>query len=76
MANLASGNLLSFIRWAYLKKIAFEIVRQGVAVATLLLMVVNGGWAQEVDSTVLQVEAAAHKTQDGVTVTSSQAAAA
>jgi hypothetical protein len=75
MANHAQGNLIGSIRWRYLRKIAFKNARKGLTVATLLLMVVNSGWAQEIDSAVLQDEAATHKTQDGVTVTSAQASA-
>jgi hypothetical protein len=75
MANHA-GNLTSSIRWTYLKKIAFETARKGLAVATLLLMVVTSGWAQEIDSSVLQSETAAHKTQEDTTVTSPHAAPA
>jgi hypothetical protein len=50
MANLDSGNPFRSDHWASLKKAAFEIARQGVAVAALLLMVVYGSWAQEIDS--------------------------
>jgi hypothetical protein len=74
MANLDSGNLISSIRWTYLKKIAFERARQGVAVATLLLMVVSRGWAQEIDSSTLQAEAAAKKAQEDTTAKPPQAA--
>jgi len=76
MANHAQGNLISSIRWTYLKKVTFENTRKAVAVAALLLIAVNGCWAQELDSPALKYEIAAHKTQDGVTVTSQQAAAA
>ena len=41
------------------EEIAFENARKGLAVATLLVMVLNSGWAQEIDSSVLQAEAAA-----------------
>ena len=74
MTNHAQHNLISSIRRTYLRKIAFENARKAVAVATLLLMVVNSGWAQEIDSTVLQDEtAAAGRNAHGGTVTSSQA---
>ncbi|MGH9637936.1 MAG: hypothetical protein ACRD72_24120, partial [Candidatus Angelobacter sp.] len=47
-----------------------------MAVATLLLIVVSSGWAQEIDSSVLQAEAAAKQAQDNATMTSPQAAPA
>ena len=76
MANHATGNPIHSIHWTYLKKIAFERARQGVAVSALLLMVVSSGWAQEIDSSVLQAEAAAHQTQDSAPATSQQNAPA
>jgi hypothetical protein len=76
MANHASGNLITSIFWTYLQKIAFERARKGVAVAALLLIVVSSSWAQEIDSSVLQGEAAAHKTQDSSPATSHQNAPA
>ena len=60
MANHAPGNPISSICCTYLKKVAFEKARKGLAVAALLLMVVSSGWAQEIDSSVLRAEAAAH----------------
>jgi hypothetical protein len=75
MANHA-GNLISSIRWTYLKKIAFETARKGLAIATLLLMVVSNGWAQEIDSSVLQAEATARKMQEETNAKPPQAAPA
>ncbi|HLK06317.1 MAG TPA: hypothetical protein VKV30_00180 [Candidatus Angelobacter sp.] len=49
-------------------------MRKALAITTLLLIVVNSGWAQEIDSSVLQAEAAAHKTQEDATAKSQQAA--
>lgn len=76
MANLVSGNPFRSDHSASLKKATFENVRKALAITTLLLMVVNGGWAQEIDSSVLQAEAAAHKTQDSAPATSQQNAPA
>ncbi|HSK43993.1 MAG TPA: hypothetical protein VLA83_08920, partial [Candidatus Binatia bacterium] len=76
MANHTLDNSIGLIHGTVLKKTAFETARQGVAVATLLFMVVSSGWAQEIDSSVLQAEAASHKTQDGAPVTSHLAAPA
>jgi hypothetical protein len=76
MANHAPVNLISLFHWTDLKKIAFESARKGLVLSILLLMVVNGSWAQEIDSSVLQAEAAAHKPQDNATVTSPQASPA
>jgi hypothetical protein len=67
MANLDSGNPFRSDHWASLKKAAFESVRKTLAITTLLLTVVNSGWAQEIDSSVLQAEAAARKTQEDAT---------
>lgn len=76
MSNDVTGNLISSIRWTYLKRIVFKRARRDLAVATLLLMVVSSGWAQETDSSVLQAEAAAMKAQDKATMTLPQAATA
>ncbi|MGB9120006.1 MAG: hypothetical protein WCE73_05265, partial [Candidatus Angelobacter sp.] len=46
------------------------------AVLTLLLMVVNSGWAQEIDSSILQAEAAARKAQEEAKAKLPQAAPA
>src|SRR3954463_479052 len=75
MANHAPGNLISSIRWTYLRKTAFETARKVLAIAALLLMVVNSGWAQEIDSSVLQDEAAAHKARENAVVTPPQTSA-
>lgn len=74
MANHAPGNLISSIRWAYLKKIAFERARKGLALLTLLFMVTSSSWAQEIDSSLLQAEAAAaaRKAQEDATAKSPQ----
>lgn len=74
MANRGSENSTRFSRWIYLKKIAFESARQGVAVATLLLMVINSGWAQEIDSPGQQAEAVTSTAQDAPTANSPQVA--
>lgn len=76
MANLDSGNPFRSGHWASLKKVAFENVRKALAITTLLLMAVNGGWAQEIDSSVLQAEAAARKAQEDATAKPQQAAPA
>jgi hypothetical protein len=76
MASHGSDNSISSIRWRYLKKILFESARKGLAGATLLLMVVNGGWAQEIDSSVLQAEAAAASKAQNATAAPPQAATA
>ncbi|MFL6312689.1 MAG: hypothetical protein ACJ71W_11355 [Terriglobales bacterium] len=68
MANQVPGNSISFIRWRYLQRIAFERARRGLAVLALLLTVMNSGLAQEIDSSVLQSEAAAaSKAQNAAT---------
>src|SRR5207245_9607250 len=74
MANYAQGNSIRLIHWTVSKKTAFASARQGLAVATLLLMVVSSGWAQEIDSSVLQAEAAAKKAQEAATVKPPEAA--
>lgn len=58
MANLESGNPVSFY-CAHSKTNAFEKGRECLAVALLFAVVVNVGWAQEIDSSVLQAEATA-----------------
>ena len=73
MANHSPGSSIHFIHLRVLKT-AYETATQGVASATLLLMMVSAGWAQEIDSSVLQAEAASHKTQDSTPVASHQAA--
>ena len=73
MATHGSGNPISFVRQKYLKN-AFESTRKVLALSLLLLMVINGGWAQEIDSSVLQA-AAAGKAQNA-TATLPQAPAA
>lgn len=75
MANLDSGNPFRSGHWASLKKATFECVRKALAITTLLLMAVNGGWAQEIDSSVLQAEAAARQAQEAPNATSPQASA-
>jgi hypothetical protein len=62
MATHGSGNPISFIRRKYLKN-AFESTRKVLALSLLLLMVINGGWAREIDSSVL-LAAAAGKAQN------------
>jgi len=79
VAKMANHTLGCSIRLVHLKVLntTYETARQGVAVATLLLlMVVSAGWAQEIDPSALQVEAASHKTQDSTPVASHQAATA
>ena len=76
MANLGSGNPFRSDHWASLKKAAFKSVRKALAITTLLLIMVNGDWAQEIDSSVLQAEAAARKAQEDLTVKPQQAAPA
>jgi hypothetical protein len=76
MANHAPGNPISSIRCTYLKRTTFESAKKGLAVLALLLIVVSSGWAQEIDSSVLQAEAAAKQAQDNATMTSPQAAPA
>jgi hypothetical protein len=73
MATHGSGNPISFIRRKYLKN-AFESTRKVLALSLLLLMVINGGWAREIDSSVL-LAAAAGKAQNA-TAALPQAAAA
>ncbi|MBZ5493225.1 MAG: hypothetical protein LAO76_20090 [Acidobacteriia bacterium] len=53
-------------------------MRKALAITTLLLIVVNSGWAQEIDSSVLQAEAAASakKAQEDATAKLQQAAPA
>jgi hypothetical protein len=68
MANQVPGNSISFIRWTDLKKSVFESLRKNLALCSLVLVVMNSGWAQEIDSSVLQSEAAAaSKAQDATT---------
>ncbi len=68
MANQVPGNPIGFTHWTYLQRIAFEWARKGLAVVILLLMVMNSGWAQGIDSSVLQAEAAAgSRAQDAKT---------
>lgn len=76
MANPSNDDPVGLITWRDFKRIAFVNARKSLAVATLLLMVVSSGWAQEIDSSVLQAEAAAHKTQDSAPATSQQNAPA
>ena len=66
-----SGKPIGFIRWGYVKKTAFESLRKGVAVTTLLAMAVSSSWAQEIDSTVLQEETA-RKAQESAPAPSTQ----
>jgi hypothetical protein len=73
MATHGSGNPISFVRRKYLKN-AFESTRKVLALSLLLLMVINGGWAREIDSSVL-LAAAAGKAQNA-TAALPQAAAA
>jgi len=70
-----SGNPIRFVRREYLKN-AFLSIRKILALSTLVMMVINGGWAQEIDSSVLQAEAAAASKAQNTTATSPQAAAA
>jgi hypothetical protein len=65
MANEVPGNSIAFVRWRYLQRIALETARRGLAVVTLLLTVMNSGLAQEIDSSVLQAEAAAASKAQG-----------
>jgi hypothetical protein len=74
MANLDSGNPFRSGHWTSLKKTAFESVRKALAIATLLVMAVNGGWAQEIDSSVLQAKAVARNVQEDATAKPQQAA--
>lgn len=74
MANRGSENSTRLSRSIYLKKTAFESARQGLAVAVLLLMVINGGWAQEIDSPARQAEAAISTAQDAPTANPQQVA--
>jgi hypothetical protein len=68
MANQVPGNSISFIRWTDLKKSVFESLRKNLALCSLVLVVMNSGWAQEIDSSVLQSEAAAaSKAQNAAT---------
>lgn len=76
MANHAPGNSIILIHWTSLRKSAFESAKKGLAVLTLLLMVVNSGWAQEIDSSVLQADAAARKAQEEAKAKPPQAAPA
>lgn len=78
MANLDSGNATGPVCWINFKRTASEHARKALAVMTLLLIVVNGGWAQEIDSSVLQAEAAAaaKKAQEDATAKPHQAAPA
>ena len=76
MANQVPGNSIGFIRWKYLQRSAFERARRGLAVVILLIMVMNSGWAQEIDSSVLQSEAAAASTAQAATTAPQQAAPA
>jgi hypothetical protein len=47
MANRDSDNPLSFIRWWQLNQSIFESARKCLALSLLLMIAVNGGWAQE-----------------------------
>jgi hypothetical protein len=78
MANLNSGNPTGPVCWINSKRTASEHARKVLAVMTLLLIVVNSGWAQEIDSSVLQAEAAAaaKKAQENTTAKPQQAAPA
>ena len=67
MANQVPGNSIGFIRWKYLQRSAFERARRGLAVVILLIVVMNSGWAQEIDSSVLQAQAAASTAQAATT---------
>ncbi|HEY2235242.1 MAG TPA: hypothetical protein VGK01_17350 [Candidatus Angelobacter sp.] len=68
MANQVPGNSIGFIRWTDLKKSVFESLRKNLALCSLVLVVMNSSWAQEIDSSVLQSEAgAASKVQDATT---------
>ena len=72
MAKLDSGNPFRSDHRACVEEDRVrESRRQGVAVATLLLIVVNGSWAQEMDSKVLQEETA-RKAQESATATSTR----
>jgi len=62
MATHGSGNPISSVCWEYLKN-TLESTRKVLALSALLLMVINGGWAQEIDSSVL-LAAAAGKAQN------------
>jgi len=75
MATHDSGNPISSVRWEYLEN-AFKSTRKVLALSILLLMVINGSWAQEIDSSVLQAEAAAAGKAQNATAASQQAAAA
>ena len=57
MANPESGNPISFIYCAHSKTKAFENGRKCLVFTLLFVVMVNVGWAQEVDSSVLQAEA-------------------
>src|SRR5580765_2202858 len=76
MTNPSIGNPVGLIRWTDFKKTAFEHARKTLAVVSLLLMMVNSGWAQEVDSSVLQAQAAAHNAHKDSTAASPQVAPA
>jgi hypothetical protein len=75
MATHGSGNSISSVHWKYLRN-AFESTRKVLALSALLLMVINGGWAQEIDSSVLQAEAAAASKAQNAKPAPPQAAAA
>jgi hypothetical protein len=68
-----SGKPIGFIRWGHVKKTAFESLRKGLAVTTLLAMAGSSSWAQEMDSTVLQEETA-RKAQESAPAPSTQSA--
>lgn len=78
MADPSMGNPFGPVRWRSFKRTAFESARKVLAMATLLLMVVNSGWAQGIDSPVLQAKnvPATMKAQEDTNATSVQAAAA
>jgi hypothetical protein len=76
MTNPSIGNPVGLIRWTDFKKTAFEHARKTLAVVSLLLMMVNSGWAQEIDSSVLQAQAAAHKADKDSTAASPKVASA
>jgi len=75
MATHGSGNPIRSVRREYLKN-AFASIRKVLALSTLLLMVINGGWAQEIDSSVLQAEAASASKAHNATAAPPQAASA
>jgi hypothetical protein len=75
MATHGSGNSIRSVHWKYLRN-AFESTRKVLALSALLLMVMNGSWAQEIDSSVLQAEAAAASKAQNATPAPPQAAAA